>query len=148
MRYLLDTNVISDIARSYAGAPATFNSKFLDLPNSAFAISAVTDYELGVGLVLLAKSDRFTKEQKCRLSDRTNAMRSNCEILPVTAETVREALMIQQCCIEQGIPMSLSDALIAGHAAQHGMTLVSHDRRAFAQIPASLLKWEDSYDLT
>ena len=143
MRYLLDTNVISDIAGCCAGNAENFNNKFQSLPNSAFAISAVTDFELGVGLLLLAKSDKFSKDQKSRLTNRTNDMRSSCEVLPVTVETVREATMIQQFCIEHGIPLSLPDALIAGHAVQHDMTLVSHDRRAFAQIPASLLKWED-----
>ena len=143
MRYLLDTNVISDIAGCCAENAATFSRKFQSLPNSAFAISAVTDYELGVGLLLLVKSSKFSKEQKQRLIERTNDIRSSCEVLPVTVETVREATMIQQFCIEHGIPLSLPDALIAGHAVQHDMTLVSHDRRAFAQIPASLLKWED-----
>lgn len=145
MPYLLDTNVVSDIAQGNLPGKEKLFERFCALEPDEIAISTLTAYELHVGLARLPKS-RLPTEMKQTLRARTLALINAMEVLPVSLEDSLSACLVQSYSQGLGFPMGGIEACIAGQASNRRLTLVSHDREAFSRLPNTLLDWVDWYE--
>ena len=69
-----------------------------------------------------------------------NALLAAIDVLPWTSATARRYGTLRADLERQGRPLSALDLMIAAHAAEHDMTLVTHDL-AFGAVPG--LRIED-----
>lgn len=122
MRYLLDTNTVSDLVRNPQGAVA---ERVKAIGETAVATSIIVAAELRFGAAKRG-SERVTWQLEAVLEVLT--------VLPL--ECPADAVYGGVCArIERlGRPMGANDLLIAAHAIAAGCTLVTDDR-AFEQIP-------------
>ena len=142
MRYLLDTNVVSDVVQGTFRNKASVANRFSSIPQEDLAISVLSVYELHNGLLQLPRS-RFSKAECRMLTEATLQILEVCVALPLSASDAAKAAELQSFCQAQGRQMGGIDACIAGQAANNGLVLVSHDKAAFGHFPKALLSWED-----
>ena len=119
MNYLIDTNVVGELARPRpdAGVLAWADSV------GAVGISVVTVEEIFFGLAwkphprIEAWLDGF--------------LTSFCEFLPVTASIARHAGKLRGQQQANGITRTQADMLIAATGAAHGLTVVTRNEKDF-----------------
>lgn len=143
MKYLLDTNIVSEIATPNSPFRETLNSKTASIRNQDLSISSLTEMELRSGLILLERSDRISASDKKALKENVFSLLGALAIVPFDSEAVFHALRIQKAAMEQGRTLSFVDACIAGQAISIGATLVSHDKKAFQGFLLEEFDWED-----
>ena len=143
MIYLLDTNIVSEIATPNSPFKDSLNSKTSSIRNQDLYISSLTEMELRSGLILLDKSTRISAQDKKVLKENVFSLLSALAVVPFDSEAVFHALRIQKVAIEQGRTLSIVDACIAGQAICMGATLVSHDKKAFQGLLFEEFYWED-----
>lgn len=143
MIYLLDTNIVSEIATPNSPFKDSLNSKTSSIRNQDLFISSLTEMELRTGLILLDQSIRINAQDKKVLKENIYSLLGALSIVPFDSETVFHALRIQKVAMEQGKTLSFVDACIAGQAICMGATLVSHDKKAFQGLLFEEFYWED-----
>jgi len=122
--WLLDTNVVSELVRP---RPDGRVLSFLSNLSSAY-LSVITIYELEFGRRRAPGPRRRTElgawlaEVEGEYADR---------ILPVGRVTAKEAAQLRTEAAEKGRTVQLADALIAGTALQHQMTIATRNTRDF-----------------
>ncbi len=122
MRYLLDTNVVSDLVRHPQGR---IMQRIRELSESQVCTSIIVAAELRYGA---------TKKGSQRLAAQLEAVLGALDVLPFEAPadvfygTIRAALQ------HAGQPIGGNDLLIAAHAAALGHTIVTDNQREFARI--------------
>jgi tRNA(fMet)-specific endonuclease VapC len=121
MRFLLDTNTVSDYLRGDAQVVKRIQGH---LPRD-LAISAVTVMELRYGAAR-RRSDRLTAAIDAVLGPLT--------VLPFDAVAAERAGVIRAALEAKGVALGLADSQIAGQALAAGATLVSSDA-AFRRVP-------------
>jgi tRNA(fMet)-specific endonuclease VapC len=124
LRYLLDTNiVIYVIKRRPAPARALFNQHA-----GHMAISVVTLAELlhGVEKSSDPAANLAVVEDLC----------SRLEVLPYLPKAAQHYGSIRAALERLGTPIGVNDLHIAAHARSEGLTLVTHNTREFARVPA------------
>ena len=135
MIYLLDTNVISELRKFPDGGVDAEVAKWsLSVPASSFHVSAVTIFELTVGVLKAERTDR-AKGKRLRLW-------LNESVLPTFADHVLAVdVSVAQRCAELHVPQlrSYSDALIAATALVHGMTVVTRNVKDFEPMGVPVL---------
>ena len=122
MRYLLDTNIVSDLVRNPHGAVAE-------------AIARVGEKKVCTSIVV-ASELRYGVRKKgaAKLTAQLNAVLGAIEILPLeepvdaTYGTIRVALE------QAGQPIGGNDLLIAAHTVTLGYTLVTANEREFRRV--------------
>ena len=127
MRYLLDTNVISElVARQPDPAVLTWME---GLDQTAVYLSVITIGEIHRGMERLpesAKRDRLrawlTNDLLVRFGDR---------IVPIDAGVMMAWGSIIARLIREGRPLSAMDSLIAAQAIHHGYILVTRNEADF-----------------
>jgi|SRR5664279_2976919 tRNA(fMet)-specific endonuclease VapC len=123
MRYLLDTNIVSNLVRNPQGNVA---QKIREVGEHQVCTSIIVASELRYGAA---------KRQSPRLSNRLHAVLGAIEVVPFEApadvayETLRTRLE------KAGKPIGGNDLLIGAHALALGYTIVSDNEREFARIP-------------
>lgn len=124
MRYLVDTNFLSELRRGSRADPGVvgwLNS----VPTDEWNVSVVTDYELEVGLLGLQRRDpKQATELRRWVTDLRDSYESR--LLSITPEIGRICAAIQVPDRRQ-----LSDALIAATALHHGLAVVTRNERDF-----------------
>lgn len=127
MRYLLDTNVLSELRRRQPNPGVA--SWVGQRPPTALYLSVLTIGELRNGVDRLTEGDRRRKLREW-LATEVSAF-FNGRILPVD---LRVAEHWGQLLSRMNRPLPAIDSLLAATALAHGMTLVTRNRRDF-EIP-------------
>src|SRR5579864_7495605 len=122
MRYLLDTNMVSDLVRNPGGRVAHHISR---IGSTQVCTSIIVAAELRYGAA---------KKQSARLSAQVQAVLSAMEILPLTAPVDASYAELRVHLENSGTPISANDLLIAAHSLSLGYTLVTDNEKEFARV--------------
>ena len=122
MRYLLDTNIISDLIRNPSGL---VTERVRDVGEARVCTSIFVAAELRYGA---------EKRGSPRLKAQVEAVLERLEILPFNAPA--DAVYgILRCSLERtGLLIGSNDLLIAAHAVTLGCALVTANEREFARV--------------
>ncbi len=121
-RYMLDTNVVSDMVRNPGGA-AVMRSKVVG--TESLCLSAVTVCELRFGL---------RKKNSPTLASRVEAFLAAIPALPFEPEISVLFADIRYWLEHKGTPIGPYDMLIAAHALSLDLTLVTANVREFSRV--------------
>ncbi len=127
-RFLLDTNIISDLVRNPTGPVA---GRIAEVGESGIYTSIIVAAELRFGAV---------KKGSSRLTLQLERILSALEIQSFETPA-DEAYAILRAQLEAaGTPIGGNDMLIAAHALAAGATLVTDNEREFARVRGLLLE--------
>ena len=131
-KYLLDTNIISELGKPQPN-PNIVN--FVRALDSAW-LSIITVHELKYGLNLLPKGARRTQL--------TQSIEHFIEqyaafILPLNDAEASTAANLRAKARKAGKPCHLADSLIAGTAKVHGLTVVTRNDKDFIPFEIEII---------
>jgi tRNA(fMet)-specific endonuclease VapC len=129
MRYLLDTNIVSDLIRNPQGRVAEHTRK---IGEQKVCTSTVVAAELRYGA---------TRKASPRLTNQVEAVLGAMEVLPFEAPADVAYGMIRARLEQGGRPIGGNDLLIGAQAIALGYTLVTDHEKEFARIEG--LTWEN-----
>lgn len=131
MRYLLDTNVISDLFRQHPEVLGQFGQHHpMDL-----CISTVTVMEIEFGL------ERQPAARQ-RFGEIWDELRTDLSVLPFESLDAVHTAQIRAVLATAGTPIGPFDLQLAGTARARSLTLVTHNTAEFARVAGlSLLDW-------
>jgi tRNA(fMet)-specific endonuclease VapC len=121
-RYLLDTNIVSDLARNPQGKVM---QRIRRIGEANVATSVIVTAELLFGA---------EKKRSRRLSDQIAVILDAIEVLPFAPPADAVHAVIRAELEKAGRPIAANDLLIAAHAVSLGCTLVTDNERDFAHI--------------
>lgn len=132
MQFLLDTNIVSDLARNPQGTCA---ARIAMVGEDAIATSIIVVAELRFGLAKLE-----ARNSGSRLSANLRTILSEIQILPF--ETPADEHYGEIRCHLEGVgtPVGPNDLLIAAHARSLGLTVVTDNEREFERVPRLLVE--------
>jgi tRNA(fMet)-specific endonuclease VapC len=121
-RYMLDTNIVSDLIQNPAG-------------KAAVRLRAVGDYGLAVSIIVAAEL-RFgaAKSGSPRLLSRVEAILDTLDVLPFGVPVDAEYANIRVELEASGKPIRPNDLLIAAHARSLGTTIVTANANEFSRV--------------
>lgn len=122
MRYLLDTNVVSDMARNPQGSVV----ERIRHVGPKVAVSIIVACEVEFGLVKIGP---------CRLADNVRLILAELPVVPFEPPTQEHYGDIRGALEKAGTPIGPNDLLIAAHASALNQTLVTDNTREFARVP-------------
>jgi tRNA(fMet)-specific endonuclease VapC len=129
---LLDTDACIRIIRKQP----EFVEKFRKLSSDSVFISVVSLHELHYGSLHSANPER----KLAALRDFTKFLK----ILPFTRSSAKKSAEIREALSAKGTPIGPLDTLIAGHAIEHGLTLVTGNLREFSRVDGLPLEnWDN-----
>lgn len=140
VRWLLDTNIVSELARARPSAAVClrFNSHELEL-----AIPAVVWHELLYGVARMPAGQR-----RENLAEFIEQVAGALPKLPYDAAVARVHAELRASGAARGRILSEPDAHIAALALTHDLRLVTRNTRDFADIPGLRLEnWFDPLSL-
>jgi len=122
MRYLLDTNIVSDLVRNPQGRIAQHIRK---IGEARICTSIIVAAELRYGVV---------KKGSRRLSNQLESILASLEVLPF--ETPADAVygLLRTRLEQAGTPIGANDLLIAAQTLALGYTIVTDNEREFARV--------------
>jgi len=123
VRYLLDTNILSDLIRNPAGRAAR---RLAVVGETTVCTSIVVACELRYGA---------TKKGSPQLSERVEVILESLEVLPLDKEADRRYAEIRLHLERLGKPIGPNDLLIAAHARALDLTLVTDNVEEFGRVP-------------
>ena len=121
-RYMLDTNVISDMVRNPDGRAAR---RVSTLEDDALCTSAIVASELRYGL---------RKSGAVALARRVEAVLGEMEILSYDAPVSFAYAQTRSALEKTGRPIGYTDLFIAAHALSLDLTLVTANVREFSRV--------------
>lgn len=124
---MLDTNTVSHLVKGHPGV----GQRVAMLPLDALCISAITEGELLFGL---AKRPTAT-----RLHVVVGEFLRRVDVLPWGRETAQRYGIVRADMARQGKVLAPLDLLIAAHALEARIALVTNDR-AFSQVTGLVLE--------
>ena len=122
-RFLLDTNILSDLVRNPAGPVA---QRIAAVGEQAVCTSLVVTAELRFGA---------RKRGSQRLSDQLETVLSALDILPLEGPVDERYAELRSALERAGTPIGGNDMLIAAHALALDLTLVTANEREFSRVP-------------
>jgi len=123
MKYLLDTNVISDVVK---GHPVVL-PRFKQTQPSALGISCITAMEIEFGL-------QINPERARKLAPVMDALLANIAILDFSLEDAHAAATLRAALRKRGTPIGPYDCLLAGCALRHGLVFVTDNTAEFERV--------------
>ena len=122
-RFLLDTNVLSQLIRNPRGAVAT-------------RLSAVGESNVFTSIIV-ASELRYGARKKASpvLTDRVDQLRASIEVAPMEAGVDRIYADIRSALESSGQVIGANDLLIAAHALEQDATLVTDNVAEFRRVP-------------
>jgi tRNA(fMet)-specific endonuclease VapC len=124
LRYLLDTNILSDLARRPDGPAAR---RIAEVGEASICTSIIVAAELRYGA---------EKSGSKPLAERVELLLSALEILPLEVPADRHYGKIRHHLTRQGTPIGPNDLLIAAQALAADLILVTANTREFARVPS------------
>lgn len=121
-RYMLDTNILSELARNPHGVVA---DRIAEVGGDAVCASIVTAAELRFGCA---------KKGSPRLLRQVEAILEGVEVLPFDVPADAEYAGIRAELEAAGTPIGPNDLLIAAHARALGTTLVTANISEFSRV--------------
>src|SRR5215218_3910125 len=132
VRYLLDTNILSDLLRNPAGRAAR---RLAGVGEAVVCTSIVVACELRYGAA---------KKGSPQLSERVEILLQSLEVLPLDKEADRHYAGTRSHLDRLGRPIGPNDLLIAAHALALDLTLVTDNVEEFARVAnLSVENWLD-----
>ncbi len=122
MRYLLDTNIVSDMVRNPRGRVAQHIRK---IGEAQVCTSIIVAAELRYGAA---------KKQSARLTAQLEAVLGAIEILPLQEPADIAYGELRTRLEKAGWPIGANDMLIASQALTLGLNLVTDNDREFARV--------------
>lgn len=137
--YLLDTNVVSELRKVYAGKADPRVKTWAESSDAqSFFLSSITVQELEFGTLLIERRDPRQGSMLRAWLEKKILPEFAGRILPVDVSVARKSAALQV-----PDPKPYRDALIAATALVHGMTVVTRNTADFASIGVRLLNpWE------
>jgi tRNA(fMet)-specific endonuclease VapC len=130
LRYLLDTNVLSELVRD---PQCTVATRIAAVGEDAICTSIIVAAELRFGA---------TKSGSAKLTDRVDAILSALEILPLETPVDRHYATARWDLARRGTLIGPNDMLIAAHALCQGLTVVTANIGEFSRVPGlSVENW-------
>lgn len=127
MRYLLDTNVISELRKlGDKRADPRVTAWFANVPSGECAISVITLMELEIGILRIERRDDQQGRALRRWLNDFVLPTFDGQIIPIAAEVA-----FRCAALHVPDPPSERDALIAATAMVHGLTVVTRNVRDF-----------------
>lgn len=123
VRYLLDTNIVSDLLRNPGGRAAR---RLAVVGETLVCTSIVVACELRYGAA---------KKGSAKLAERIEILLESLEILPLDKDSDRRYAEIRSHLDGPGTPIGPNDLLIAAHALTLDLTLVTDNVEEFARVP-------------
>ncbi|MDR2875599.1 MAG: type II toxin-antitoxin system VapC family toxin [Methylobacillus sp.] len=121
-KYLLDTNIISDLIRNPDGAAAR---RVGEVGEKQIFTSIIVAAELRYGCA---------KKGSIRLRDQVESLLGTISVLPLDIPADALYGRIRTALETDGQPIGANDLLIAAHALALGMTLVTNNTREFGRV--------------
>ena len=131
MKWLLDTNVLSEVTRPQ---PSPKVEAWLRAEGNEAAIDPIVLGELRYGILILPRGARRTRLENWFDA---GARRLNC--LPWDSETGIKWATLLARLRSKGLAMPLRDSMIAATAMEHQLTVVTRNVRDFAHAGVPLL---------
>ena len=122
MRYLLDTNIVSDLVRNPQGRVGQHIRK---IGEAQVCTSIIVAAELRYGAA---------KKQSARLTAQLQAVLGALEVLPLEAPADTTYGALRARLEKAGRPIGANDLLIAAQALALGYTIVTDNEKEFARI--------------
>ena len=122
MRYLLDTNIVSDVVRHPQGKVA---QRIRKVGEARVCTSIIVAAELRYGAA---------KKGSTRLSTQLGAVLTALDVLPFEAPADAVYASLRARLESAGTPIGANDLLIAAHALALGCTIVTDNEREFARV--------------
>lgn len=123
MKYLLDTNVLSDFARGERAVMARLRQE----APLQLAVSVITEMEVEYGL---ARNPGLAP----RVREAMQALLTTVSVLPFEREDARVAAQLRASLNHQGTPIGAYDLLLAACALRRGLKIVTHNAREFVRV--------------
>lgn len=127
-RYLLDTNVVSDLVRYPSGRIA---SKIAEVGEHSVATSIIVAAELRFGAA---------KKASARLRSQLEAVLGALEVIVFEAPADASYGETRAALEVAGTPIGANDLLIAAHTLALDLILVTDNEREFARVPGLKLE--------
>ena len=122
-RYLLDTNILSDLVRNPQGLIA---QKIASVGEGSICTSIIVAGELHFG------AGKFGSKQ---LTTQLNTILSAIDILPLEEPADHRYGELRAHLEKQGTPIGPNDMLIAAHALMLDCVVVTANEREFSRVP-------------
>jgi tRNA(fMet)-specific endonuclease VapC len=122
MRYLLDTNIVSDLVRNPQGKVATHVRKVgEDHVCTSIIVAAELRYEAN-------------KKGSPRLSSQLEAVLGALEVLPFETSADANYGLLRTRLEQEGTPIGANDLLIAAQALALGCVIVTDNEKEFSRV--------------
>lgn len=122
MRYLLDTNIVSDLVRNPQGRVAQHIRK---IGEAKVCTSIIVAAELRYGA---------SKKSSPQLAAQLEAVLGALEVLPFETPTDKTYGLVRARLEKAGRPIGGNDLLIASHALSLGHTVVTNNEDEFGRV--------------
>jgi len=123
VKYLLDTNVLSDFARGDQVLMARLRQ---EVP-SQLSVSVITEMEVEYGL---SRNPGLSPRVREAMRTLLNAI----TVLSFEREDARVAAQLRASRNSKGTPIGAYDLLLAACALRRGLKIVTHNAREFARV--------------
>ena len=123
VRYLLDTNILSDLLRNPAGRAAR---RLAVVGEAVVCTSIVVACELRYGAA---------RKGSPQLSERVETLLESLDVLPLDKDSDRRYAEIRSHLDRLGKPIGPNDLLIAAHTLALDLVLVTDNVEEFARVP-------------
>ena len=136
--FLLDTNVTSLLYKAEGGTAFDAWLREQETRNAIY-LSVVTIHEIERGIGLLEHKGATAKAAGLRFWLTGLAAIYSNSILAVTAEIAQVSGALEASAIARGHSPCAADAMIAGTAKHHGLTVVTRNLKHFSPFASSVL---------
>jgi tRNA(fMet)-specific endonuclease VapC len=121
--YLLDTNVIGEIARNPQGDVA---NRVAALPSDEYGINSIVACEIEYGLA---------KRGSPRLRQQIETILEAIAVFELPSDIAAHYGQIRLALEKQGTPIGPNDLLIAAHGLASDLTVVTGNEKEFRRVP-------------